>query len=105
MNTTLKLFSITVSLSYNSIFFGGGSTSGTSYDYFEPRVEGRYNKSIKYYYSYVGLSTDSRKNLAVDLNLNISNFIGQFVSEGFNANLTVRYRVNDKLSFRTSLQY
>lgn len=87
-------------LDYNSIFFGGGSTPGASYDYFEPRVDGRYNKSIKYYYAYAGLSTDYRKKLAVDVNLNISNFIGQFVSEGFNANLTVRYRVNDKLSFR-----
>lgn len=92
-------------LDYNSIFFGGGFTPGESYDYFEPRVEGRYSNAIKYFYAYAGFSTDYRKKVALDLNLNFSNFIKYFVSEGFNVNATLRYRVNDKLSFKAVSYY
>ncbi|HMT27990.1 MAG TPA: DUF5916 domain-containing protein, partial [Bacteroidia bacterium] len=92
-------------LDYNSIFGGGGFTPGTTYDYFEPRVEGRYNRSVKYYYSYLGFSSDYRKKVAVDINLNMSNFIGQFVSEGFNINIGPRYRVSDKFTVKLSSYY
>ncbi|MBL0340193.1 MAG: hypothetical protein IPP71_04295 [Bacteroidetes bacterium] len=87
-------------LNYHNIFLGGGFTPGDHYDYFEPRVEGRFSNSIKYYYSYLGYSTDYRKKVALDINLNLSNFIDQFVSEGFNFNTTLRYRINDKLTIK-----
>ncbi len=92
-------------LNYNSVFAGGGFTPDSYYDYFEPRVEGRFNKTIRYYYSYAGISSDYRKKLAVDFNLNISNFIGDFVSEGYNFNITPRYRVSDKFTLRLTSYY
>ncbi len=92
-------------MSYNSFFAGGGFAPWTTYDYFEPRVEGRFQKSIRYFYSYYGISTDYRKKLAVDLNLNTSNFIDRYVSEGYNISFRPRYRVNDKLTVRLSSQY
>jgi len=92
-------------LDYNSIFGGGGCTPGESYDYFEPRVEGRFNKSIQYYYSFIGFSSDYRKKVALDIDFNLSNFIGQFVSEGYTLNAKVRYRINDKLTVKLISSY
>jgi len=92
-------------LDYNAVFAGGGAVLGDYYDYDEPRVTGRYSKGIRYYYAYAGLSTDYRKKLALDIQQNISNFIGEFVSEGYNTNVTVRYRVNDKLTLRYIFGY
>jgi len=87
-------------LNYHSVFGGGGFTPAISYDYFEPRVEGRYNKTVNYYYSFIGYSSDYRKKLAIDFNFNLSNFIDRFVSEGYNISFTPRYRVNDKLTLK-----
>jgi hypothetical protein len=92
-------------LNYHSLFAGGGFTPGNFYDYFEPRVEGRYQKSIRYWYSYAGVSSDYRKKLAVDAQVNMSNFISRFVSEGYNFNLTLRYRFSDKFTVRAKSYY
>jgi len=92
-------------LDYNSVFTGGGFTPGNYYDYNEPRIPGRYSKGIKYFYVYAGFSTDYRKQVAVDLNLDFSNFIKHFVSEGYNANMLIRYRINDKFTLRLTTEY
>ncbi len=92
-------------LDYNSIFAGGGFTPTRSYDYFEPREPGRYSKTIKYYYAFAGISTDYRKKLALDINLNLSNFIDRFVSEGLNINISPRYRVSDKFTLKLTSYY
>jgi hypothetical protein len=78
---------------------------GEYYDFFEPRVPGRYSRGINYYYLYAGFSTDYRKAFALDLSQNVSNFIDEFVSEGYNTNVTARYRVSDKLTLRYIFGY
>lgn len=95
----------TTFLNYLSAYGGGGFTPGDYYDYFEPRVEGRYQKGIRYLYHYLGVSTDYRKKLALDLSLNSSNFIGQFVSEGYNIDVRLRYRISDRLTLRLNSNY
>lgn len=92
-------------LDYNSVYGGGGMVLGTYYDYFEPRVPGRYSRGISYYYAYAGVSTDYRKKFALDFTQNISNFIDEFVSEGYNTNASARYRINDKLTVRYIFGY
>jgi hypothetical protein len=93
-------------LSYNAIFGGGGITPLSSLDYYEPREDGnRYNKTIRYYYSYIGVSSDYRKKLALDLTFNMSNFIDRFVSEGYNTDVTLRWRMNDHLSIKYIFAY
>ena len=87
-------------VSYNSYFFGGGYTPTTGYDYNEPRVPGKFNKTIKLWYAYAGISSDYRRKLAVDFNFNPSNFIGRFVGEGFGISTTIRYRFNDKFTLK-----
>ncbi len=87
-------------VSYNSYFFGGGYTPTTGYDYNEPRVPGKFNKTVKLWYAYAGISSDYRRKLAVDFNFNPSNFIGRFVGEGFGISTTIRYRFNDKFTLK-----
>jgi hypothetical protein len=92
-------------LDYNSFYAGGGFTPGDYYDYFEPRVEGRFQKGIRYFYMFAGISSDYRKKLAIDMSVNASNFIEHYVSEGYNLSFRPRYRVNDKLTIRINSQY
>ena len=84
----------------NAIFSGVGFTPLTCNDY-DPRLNGRYFKSLRYWYAYVGGSSDYRKKLAVDFTQNMSNFSDRFKSEGYNTDLVVRYRFNDKLTLQT----
>lgn len=92
-------------LSYNAIFGGAGITPLVSYDYNEPRIEGRYAKTLRYFYIFAGVSTDYRKKLALDLTQNMSNFLDHFKSEGFNTDITLRYRVSNKLNIKYSFSF
>jgi len=85
-------------LSYHSIFGGGGLAPSINYDYNEPRIPGRYSQTIKFYYLYAGFSSDYRKALAADFTFNTSNFIGRFEGQGYNTDLTLRYRFSDKFT-------
>ena len=91
-------------LSYNAIFGGVGFTPLVSYDY-DPRLEGRFIKTLRYWYVYAGVSSDYRKRLAVDLTQNMSNFIDRFSNEGYNTDLSLRLRVNDKFTLNYSLAF
>ena len=86
--------------------FGGNiqSSIGNQFDYYEPRVGGRYYKQSGRLASNQWISTDYRKKFAIDANL--------FYSKRMNddnyfifANFSPRYRANDKLSFIYSLRY
>jgi hypothetical protein len=92
-------------MNYNSIYGGFGINPVMCYDYYEPRIEGRFNKTIRFWYSYLGISSDYRKPLAIDLSINVSNFIDRFVSEGFNSSLALRYRFSDHLTLTLSNGY
>ncbi|MEO5569361.1 MAG: DUF5916 domain-containing protein [Bacteroidia bacterium] len=91
-------------LSYNAIFGGGGFAPLSSYDY-DPRLNGKYINTLRYWYAFFGVSSDYRKRLAVDLTQNISNFIDRFKSEGYNTDLSLRLRVNDKFTLNYTLGY
>jgi hypothetical protein len=92
-------------MNYLSVFGGGGVTPLRSFDYDEPRHEGRYFESFRYYYYYAGFSSDYRKKLAVDMTLNYANFIDQYTFPGYGGNITPRYRVNDHLTFKYKFGY
>lgn len=87
-------------LSYNYFFIGGGLNPLKCYDYYEPRIQGRYNLSVPLYYSYIGIGTDQRKKISTEFNFNLSNFIGRFVGEGYNISNALKYRVNDRFSVK-----
>src|SRR5258706_7258937 len=87
-------------MDYNAFFFGGGVNPISSRDYNEPRVEGRFHKTIPYWYSWAGISSDYRHAVAIDFTFNLSNFIEKYISEGYSTSCTLRYRFSDKFTLR-----
>ena len=95
---------------YWSVFAGGGGAPVSSYDYYEPRVPGRFFRSAEYYYAYGGFNTDTKKKLSLNVNLNTSNWLKNNIynfplQQGINIDLTPRYRVNDRLSVQYTMTY
>ncbi len=92
-------------LSYNAVFAGAGITPMVTLDYNDPRVEGRYAKSLRYFYLYAGISSDYRKKIALDITQNISNFIDHFKMEGYNTDISLRYRASNQLNIRYTFSF
>src|SRR5258705_1886670 len=92
-------------MNYNAFFFGVGLNPISSRDYNEPRVEGRFNNTIPFWYVYGGISSDYRKAFAIDFNLNVANFIEKYIAEGWNPVCTLRYRFSDKFTLRFINRY
>ncbi len=97
-------------LNFFSTFFGFGFQTQSTFDYFEPRIDGRYYRRTPFYFVYGGFSTDYRKKLAVDMNMNFSNFatyspngLPQLV--GYGGSISPRYRFNDKFTISASSEY
>jgi hypothetical protein len=75
-----------------------------THQYYEPRVPGKFSYNVEGYRTWAGFSTDYRKKLAVDINVNSGAFLKNNVydlpalpSLGFE--IKPRVRVNDRLSF------
>jgi hypothetical protein len=97
-------------LNYLTIFGGSFVSPTSNYDYYEPRVEGRYFRTWQFHWNWVGLSTDYRKKFAVDLNLNGGNFFKNNVHHikttwAFDTRVNFRYRFNDKFTVNYSIFY
>lgn len=107
MNTGISLNASLnpVLMNFNAISLGIGGTPVAAYDFNEPRIAGRYNKTLRYWYAFLGFGSDSRKKLMANANFTISNFVDRFVSEGYNTSLGLRYRFNDRFSIRYSGAY
>ena len=90
--------------SYDAIYGGAGFTPVTGHEY-DPRLNGRYVNAMRFWWANIGVSTDYRKPLVLELSVTPSNFIDRFVSEGINSDATLRYRVNDKLTVTASNSY
>lgn len=101
----VKFEAFALSRSYNAAFGGIGLTPTTSLDYYEPRVPGRYFETFRYYYFYLGFSSDYRKKLAVDMTNVFPNFMDEYTWWGYNNETKIRYRFNDKFSASYSFIY
>ena len=71
-----------------------------SYDYYEPRVDGRYFRKIRSYYVNTGFASDSRKPLRLNLHLEFGDFLEKYEGKYYGFSSAIRYRYSDKLSFR-----
>ncbi len=107
LSTNLNLFFL-----YNnffSMFGGGGASPMSSFDYYEPRVAGKFFRTAQWWYTYYGISTDYRKPFAIDFNVNTGNFLpnihGFPLLEGYGFEIKPRFRASDKLSFIYDFNY
>jgi len=88
---------ITTGVFWEALPFGG-------YDYFEPRVKGRFVKLYPYYFFNGFISTDYRKTFAIDISggygteANTNDYDWRF-------HMSPRLRVNDKLKFIHDFKY
>jgi hypothetical protein len=92
-------------LNYWSLSSGASVTPFESYDYDEPRTPGRFSKAYRWFYLYSSFSTDRRKAFSAGAMLMVGNFIDRFKTENIVMNLSLRYRVNDRLTFTYSYDY
>lgn len=108
VSMNLNLFGIT---KQNWGIWCGGSTSPvSSFDYFEPRVPGKYFRTAEWYYTWAGLSTNYQKKFAIDLSMNTGNFLPNNIHhfpewQGYGGEIKPRYRASDRLSFTGILNY
>ena len=90
----------------SKLAFGGNMHSiiGNEYDYYEPRVTGRFYKKTGRIAGNQWISTDYRKKLALDARFFIAN---RFNDDNYyiETSISPRFRVNDNLSFIYELNY
>lgn len=76
-----------------------------SYDYYEPRVEGRFSRNQRYYYSYASYSSNPRKSIVYGLNLQFGDFLEKYKGKGYMFAPSLTYRINDKLQLGYSFSF
>ncbi|MDO9510382.1 MAG: DUF5916 domain-containing protein [Bacteroidales bacterium] len=91
------------SIGYTTYWYGLRIAPLSGYDYYEPRVAGRYYRLPAWTGANVGFSTDYRKPFAFDLYLNGG--LGFEESVFYNLKLGPLVRFSDKLSMRYTLIY
>lgn len=104
----LNLFALT--RNNLGVWAGGGSSPVSGYDYYEPRVAGKFFRTSEWFYGYAGFSTNYQKTLAVDVNFNTGNFAKNNIhhfkqEEGYSIEIKPRVRVSDRLSFIYDFNY
>lgn len=90
---------------FGGVSFGITATPFVTYDYNEPRVEERFSRNFRYYYSYAGYSSDPRRSFIYGLNLQFGDFLERFEGIGYAMIPSVTYRLNDKLQIAYSFTY
>lgn len=109
---SIDLSSFNTLHSYHSFFFGGGVSPISSRDYNEPRDTVHFSRTSEFYYTYAGISSDYRKRLAIDLQLNQSDFFSSNYnrfpeSPEFGLKSTLRYRFSNNftLSYKLTISH
>jgi len=75
------------------------------YDYYEPRVDGRYffiDRSIDVYTRY---GTDRRKKVAISGDINYQRIFSSYDQSEFGFEITPRFRVSDKFNYSVGVEY
>lgn len=104
LSSNINMFLL--SKNYLGVLGGGGFSPYKNYDYYEPRVEGWYYLTRRYYHAYTGISTDYRKKFALDLKVNMA----QYINEGidgiyYGVDAQPRMRFSDRFSVIYAFSY
>lgn len=79
---------------------------GNTYDYYEPRVPGRYSRNWKLFYNYIYLATDSRKKLGLDFTITGGKYLNEYNDgTGYSINPNFRYRMNNHTMIKAGVNY
>jgi hypothetical protein len=91
-------------LNYLTLWNGVGFQPIRTYDFYEPRIPGRYYHGPAYYYLNTGFSTDYRKRFALDFDFTFISAINDPFRR-IESSLTPIIRVTDKFSFNYTFLY
>lgn len=92
-------------LDFSNFNIGVNCAPFSVYDYYEPRVAGRFSKTFRYYYAYADFNTDTRKALALEFHFEGGDFIENFRGVGFGSQTGIRYRFNNRLQAKYIFNY
>jgi len=104
INSYLSLESYFTFLNYSSLDFNFETTPFKTWDYYEPRIAGRYSRTYRYYMFNTGYATDARKAFRLNLNLMYGDFLEMFEGKLYGLISTLRFRASDRLGLRFDFQ-
>lgn len=96
--------SFTTLLSYLTFFGGAAFTPGDFYDYYEPRVPGRFQKGLRYATANLGFSTDYRKTLAMDQRTYVFSNTEHYRGVGYTTSTTFRLRLSQRANLKLNIK-
>lgn len=91
--------------SFQYFWYGAWFQLENNYDFYEPRVSGRYIIWDKFTGGWFGLSSDYRKPFALDYNFNITGKQKRSNYLDWNNSITPRWRINDHLTIKHTFFY
>jgi len=103
VDNKINVFNFTTFMSYFTMFGGLAYTPGDFYDYFEPRVPGRFQQGLRYAGGSIGFSTDYRKTLAVDQNFSAGENIEFYKGFNISSSTTFRLRLSDRANLKLKI--
>ncbi|MFM8950329.1 MAG: DUF5916 domain-containing protein [Bacteroidota bacterium] len=103
VDNMINVFNFTTFKSYFTMFGGLSYTPGDFYDYFEPRVPGRFQKGFRFAGGSIGLSTDYRKTLAVDQNFSGGTRTELYQGINLSSSTTFRLRLSDRANLKLKI--
>lgn len=75
-------------------------------DYYEPRVEGRYFITPRYYHNCITITTDNRKPLVLSFDADITNtYQSEYKTGNYSLNFGLAYRINNQFNFGYNLSF
>jgi hypothetical protein len=90
---------------YSNFNIGFLCTPFRAVDYNEPRVEGRYSATFRYYYIYSDYNSDVRKPLAIEFHIETGDFIEKFRGPAFGNQTGIRLRINNRMQMKYIFNY
>ena len=90
---------------YGTLNFGAMVAPFVTYDYNEPRVDGRFSRNFRYYYTNAGYNSNPRKSLTYNIYTQFGDFLESFKGKGYSITPGIKYRFNDKLQVSYSFSY
>jgi hypothetical protein len=103
-NSKIKYSSVITTKNYLNIWFDAGYLYQETYDYYEPRTEGRFYMKPRSAWIYLGYSSDYRKPLALDGSFSVYRS-KRDKSNGWEVSFSPLMRINDHLSLTLSTRY
>ncbi len=101
----INIGSNTLLSNYYNFGISATTTPFVTYNYYEPRVQGRYSINFRYWFVNANFNTDYTKPLYLNMNIFYGDFTERFKGENYGGTFYVQYRFSDKLQMNYNFSY